>query len=215
MPVTKPLVVLSGWRATPMLAWALGREMRKRLPDRPVVPVSFMTTSSIEAAAERLIGAVEERFPSDQPGRTERVDVVGVSMGGLVARHAAAVGAGGRRLAIGTLFTLATPHRGARLAEAIALDRAARDMRPGSAFLRGLDEHEREYQLVCYARLGDRWVGATNTAPPGMDPIWVEPPRWTLSHLLVSRDRRILDDIAARLRGEAPVLGPPSPAPRD
>jgi pimeloyl-ACP methyl ester carboxylesterase len=215
MATPSPLVVLSGWRATPALSHALAREMRKRLGDRPVAPVSFMTTSSIESAADRLVRAVDERFPTDDAERTAEVDIVGVSMGGLVARLAAAVGAGGRRLRIGTLFTLSTPHRGAKLAETITLDRAARQMKPGSAFLRALDAHERDYELVCYARLGDRWVGATNTAPPGMDPIWVEPPRMTLSHLLVSRDPRILDDIAARLGGEAPLLGPPSPAPRD
>lgn len=148
-------------------------------------------------------------------------------MGGLVARLAALAPEAREpfgiptelpRLNIARLFTLATPHRGASLAGIVALDAAARDMKPGSPFLRDLDAAEpdpRLYEMVCYARLRDAWVGATNTAPPGTNPIWVPTPARNLAHLTVSRDRRILLDIARRLRGEPPLALEPSPPPRN
>jgi len=73
----------------------------------------------------------------------------------------------------------------------------------------------RPYELVCYARLGDAWVGSTNAAPEGMHPIWVEPIRFLPSHLAISADARIIDDIARRIRGEEPSLKVNGPPPRD
>jgi hypothetical protein len=147
------------------------------------------------------------------------VDVVGVSMGGLVARAAASdwvarrSAAGSRRVRIARLFTLATPHKGATLANRICPDGTARDMRPGCDFLSRLNAEPPEHELICYARLRDWWVGATNTAPPGREPMWVDAPA-LLSHQLVTHDPVIRTDVARRLRGEEP-LGRPSHPPRD
>jgi hypothetical protein len=165
------------------------------------------------------------------------VDVVAVSMGGLVARTAWAepteVGRNlGVRLNIKTLYTLGTPHRGAKIARWIHIDDAARQMIPGSDFLAtmaqaspgiGLDGEAAgadsgggeggSYTIVPYATLRDSWVGAGNSAPEGQEPIWV-PGRILLSHQLITLDRRILADLGRRLRGEAPLAGPSVP-PRD
>jgi len=115
----RPLLVLSGWRAWPLLAWSLARSLRRRLGASAdeVAWVSFATVSSFEAAVRRVVRRVEERWPGGEDGWTREVDVVGVSMGGITARAAAAgVFPGVTRLRIARLFTLATPHRGARLA---------------------------------------------------------------------------------------------------
>ena len=71
----------------------------------------------------------------------------------------------GRRLKIVRLFTLGTPHGGAKLAEVARPDAAARDMRAGSAFLTALDRSlaGASYELVCYTRLRDTWVGQPGT----------------------------------------------------
>lgn len=226
VPLARPLVVVSGWRALALLPANIIANLSPLFVSEPgrtgFVPHSFPTQTDFDAIACRMIERVQQLWPCDRPDRTVEVDAVAVSMGGLVCRNAASerMMHGRRRLRIRRLFTIGTPHRGAWLAERIAVDRAARAMKPGSAFLARLDRElaSADYEMVCYARLYDEFVGATRSAPHGRDPIWLSGPR-VLSHLTIAQDRRILADVAARLRGEAePPLsrwidtGPP---PRD
>jgi pimeloyl-ACP methyl ester carboxylesterase len=207
----RPLVVMSGWRAPRWPVAHLARRLRglAGAGAQMVLPVSFTWCWSFAVAAAKAVAAVEERWPSADAEETVEVDVIGVSMGGIVARCAAVPGsqASGpchKRLRIARLFTLASPHRGARLAERIAVDGTARDMRPGCDFLCGLDEAKREYELVCYARLNDWWVGATRAAPAGQEPIWRDA-HWLLSHQTITLDPLISTELARRLRGEEPI----------
>ena len=179
----------------------------------------------IEEAASDLVALVESAWPGEPgTGMTTEVDVIGISMGGLVSRTAARPagergvdpdGPGGRRLAIRNLYTFATPHDGARLAEAIRVDTASSQMRPGSDFLDGLNGvyADAGYTLTPYAALHDRSVGAMRAAPPGESPIWVSG-RVLLSHQRITRDRRLVADLLRRLRGEE-GYGIPSAPPRD
>lgn len=232
LALERPVVVAAGWRAWRMMPAGVVRALRELTGDRGenrFLSEAFPTAWTIQDATRELIGAVAGAWPSDDPGWTVEVDVVGVSMGGLVTRLGALpqelrartpfrIDAALPRLNVRRLFTLATPHRGSRLANRVALDSAAHSMKAGSAFLRNLDAVEaspRPYEMVCYARLRDSWVGAGNTAPLGMEPIWVPTPAWGLGHVLVSRDRRILLDIARRLRGEDPLALAGSTPPRD
>ncbi|TVQ30881.1 MAG: hypothetical protein EA376_11495 [Phycisphaeraceae bacterium] len=164
---------------------------------------------------------MEARWPSSDPEWTTEVDVVAVSMGGLVARlgatEAFAEGEEGRkRLRIRRLFTMATPHRGAALADLLALDSAASDMKRDSLLLRALDEAlpSSEYEIIPYARTRDWTVGASRAAPPDCEPIWVDGPAF-LSHATIAMDGRILIDIARRLRGEWPLAFRGSAPPMD
>lgn len=207
--LVRPVLCLSGWRAWPIMAEGVARRLSELTGAglECFGRCSFQEVGSFEGAVAKVMRTVEREWGS----RDVELDVVGVSMGGLVARAAAVGMFGGERLRVRRLFTLSTPHRGARLAGVVALDSAARDMKPGSEFLRRLDEMEREeggrgYELVCYARTRDWWVGARNAAPEGMAPIWVEPPLVTMSHLCVTMDRRILGDVASRLLGKGAVL---------
>jgi pimeloyl-ACP methyl ester carboxylesterase len=147
---------------------------------------------------------------------TVEVDVIGFSMGGLVARHAARPNSLGKRLNIRRLFTISSPHRGARLASLPTVDQRMIDMRPGSAFLADLNSHlsEADYELLAYTRLGDMIVGPENAAPPGMSPWWVANASFSLAHISAGADPRILADIARRLRNEPPfTTTPASPLP--
>lgn len=220
--VERPVLVLSGYRSPSLVAKRLAYEIRRLTGAKSemVVTLAYLDAGTIEEPARRAVSLVEKRFPSDDPEWTAEVDVVAVSMGGLVARLAAADPAlrgepGGKRLRIGTLYTLASPHRGAVLAETIRLDDATRAMRPGSEWLANLDVAfgDRAYEVVPYAVLRDGWVGAKHASPPGQEPIWA-PGRWVMSHHMVSFNRRIQADLARRLRGETP-LGLPSEPPRD
>ena len=61
---------------------------------------------------------------------------------------------------------------------------------------------------MCYAQLRDWWVGAGRAAPPGMVPIWTDTEgaaARVFSHFQINFNRRVLRDIARRLRGEEPV----------
>lgn len=203
--LTRPVVVLAGYRAWRFMPRSVVRPLA-RATRAEFLPISYALSTDIHAIARRVVERVRHRWPSPDPARSIDVDVVAVSMGGLVARVAAAIPPPGRRLNIARLFTLATPHQGAKLALRLAPDSAARAMRPGSDFLAALDRDlaSATYTLTCYARLRDTWVGATRTAPPGRRPIWTTGPA-LLSHLTITQDRRIIADIARRLRGEPPL----------
>ncbi len=207
----RPIVVLDGWRQPDFSARSLARTIRKLtgVPQDRIVSESFLTRSTLERMADDVVRRVERTWPSDDPEWTTEVDVVGFSMGGIVARTAAMPGEGDtprKRLKIRRLYTIGSPHRGANLAKRIAMDKAARDMRPGTAFLERLNAAlpEAGYELVCYTHTNDRIVGARNAAPPGREPFWVQGTLF-FSHFSTRLDRRILVDLALRLRGEPPL----------
>lgn len=222
----RPVVVLGGYHTPPLQTAGLRRRLATLTSksQEDFLGVSFVFTFDLEAAARKAVERVERRWPSEDPERTIEVDVVGVSMGGIVGRVAAAPpeepGDGEenqrKRLHINRLFTIATPHRGAKLAGAIAIDKAARDMAPGSLQLASLNRSmdSAVYEVVPYARTRDGIVGATRASPPGMAPLWRRGPL-LLSHFTVSLERAFLIDIARRLRGEWPLAFSGSMPPRD
>jgi hypothetical protein len=213
-PYERPIVVIGGIFDPGMMAPAIARELRRLGADAEVASVTFMFDGSFDACRRRTIATVERAWPSDDPSETVEVDVVAISMGGLVARHAARPPPdpeAGRRLRVRRLYTISTPHRGARMAGVPTLDERIRDMRPGSEFLAALDEPQPlDPVLVPYARLDDAIVGPENAAPPGMDPWWVPNIPLAFSHLLAAQDPRIIADIARRLRGETPYSRAPA-----
>ncbi len=215
----RPVLVLSGWRSPALVSLAMAERLAVMTSGRSedFFPLAYPLSGDIREIVRRVANETASKYPGESSERTAEVDVVAHSMGGLVAR-AGACGMiqGAPRLRIARLFTLGTPHRGAKLARAIAPDAAAKAMRPGSSFLAELDERlaDAEFELTCYAHLNDRWVGATHCAPPGMEPIWTAGTR-AFSHFSVTEDRRILADIARRLRGETPLAQGPSKPPRD
>jgi pimeloyl-ACP methyl ester carboxylesterase len=219
-PLGRPVVVVHGL-GPPVGSWWLARELRRLTRDERVVTVSYDYLGPMSASRRSVINAVEKRFPCDDPCFTREVDVVAISMGGVVARDAAAplpqgaARAGGKRLKIARLFTISSPHRGSAMAAAlpVLLGSTQRDLRAGSAYLRELERREAggpAYEIVPYARLGDRIVGERNAAPAGMTPIWLPNLLLEGAHLSAFSDPRIVADIARRLRGEPPLATEPS-----
>lgn len=212
----RPVVVLNGYRGTFLRGLNLGADLAKLTSqDRDdFLIVSYPLASDIPSVARRVVKAVNARWPSDDPERTIEVDVVGFSMGGLVGRFAAQPldrSGCGRRLNVNRLFTLATPHRGARAAM-LPLDRAVAQMTRGGTFLCALDEclADPGYEIIPYAHTNDQIVGARNAAPIGQEPIWVSGTA-AFSHFTITTDRRVLVDIARRLRGESGLARPSKP----
>jgi hypothetical protein len=209
----RPVLVLAGYHAWRLTVAHTASKIHGLVggPAENFHAIAYPFSSNIDAMARRVVAGVERIWPNSGSGerhRTTEIDVVGISMGGIVARVAANLHLenGQKRLRIARLFTLATPHRGAILAERLRPDRAARDLHPDSPFLERLNATlpTAKYDLTCYARLNDTWVGSTRAAPPGREPIWVSGIRF-LSHITISTDGRILADIARRLRAEPPL----------
>lgn len=217
VPLLRPVLLLAGWRS-PEFG---GRVLASRLSELTCGdldqfwPLAYPMRGDLKRIASMVAVKVHDRWPGEGQ-ETIPIDVVGHSMGGLVARLAALSDRHGPRLRIKRLFTLATPHQGARLATRIAPDAAARDMKPGSALLKKLDEdlETNPFELFPYAHLNDAWVGAKNTAPPGRDPFWTPGTR-VFSHFSIHEDRLIQADIARRLRGEKPIATKATPPPID
>ena len=217
--LARPLVLLAGYLDPHASVMVLRRRLGRLTGDDRILGASFVACTSFDMCRDRVIRAVDKRFPCRDPRWTTEVDVCGVSMGGLVARCAAAVSrrdASARRLRIARLFTISTPHRGAVRAEAAGVTQLQRDMRPGSAFLKRLEDSEREgaYPIYPYVRLHDRVAGAANAAPRGRAAWWVPNRPLQPPHVGAALDARILADIARRLRGEPPfTTEPPAPLP--
>lgn len=231
-PLARPVVVLNGYRGLPSLANRIARKLREMTSgDRAdLLPISYTLDTDFDRIAAEVVRRVDARWPSADPDQTVEVDVVGISMGGLVARWAALPPAQrfrgaastppgkatGKRLRIAHLFTISTPHRGAGFCDSLAPDAAARDMRRGSPFLGVLDAAlpSAPYELVCYGQLRDHLVGATRCAPEGRQPIWTSG-TFLFSHFKAGDNPLFLADIARRLRREPALLEPGPPPPCD
>jgi hypothetical protein len=228
VPLQRPVLILGGWRAPRLGALGIERLLRPLTSNRTenFLTVTYPFASSLDAAWNIACRKLQQRFGDRGPGLDSPIDVIGISMGGLVAKLASMppqdrppIGnPDAPRLRLHRLFTLATPHRGARLARLWAFDDATRLMRPGCPALDALDHPDVLPRIIPYAMLGDWWVGATRTAPPGMSPIWIAPETLAeraLSHFLINRNPAIVADVARRLRGETPLAHPGPPPPSD
>jgi len=221
-PLARPLLVLGGWLDPGFVVDRMARVFKKVTADERIVKVSFAFCSNFEKCREHVLKQVDKDLGPQFATGELPVDVVGFSMGGLVARHAAIESSGpepdARRLNIVRLFTIATPHRGARMAKLPTLNSHQIDMRHDSAFLARLDEAlpTSGYDIFPYVRLGDKMVGAVNAAPPGRTAWWAPSPPLGRPHLDAAMEPAITADIAARLRGEKPFsIEPPAPLPAD
>lgn len=225
-PLPRPVVVLNGYHGASFLIDALLANIRGATSGRDgdFLAVSYPFATTIEGAADQVTEAVNTRWPSDDPNSTVEVDVVAISMGGIVARWAAlpaeyharpspaadgAPAPPARRLRMKRLFTLATPHRGAAMAEYIRIDKAAASMCAGSDLLRTLDNSlaDADFELVCYGQKRDLTVGVTRMAPEGRGLVWTGG-TLLFSHLTIMDNTIVLADIARRLRGMAPLVEP-------
>ncbi|MBS0191370.1 MAG: hypothetical protein U0573_09925 [Phycisphaerales bacterium] len=220
-PLERPVIVFSGYRVPGMFSGQLAGRVAMltsgSLDD--VRMFAYPHAGDMEPLVNRLARKIGAEFGVDptDPGQTSAVDVIGISMGGILGRLSASRSrprsAGVPRINIRRLFTIASPHTGANLADRIHIDRAASDMRRGSAFLSRLAEWNRidDFELIPYATLNDITVGPENCAPEGAHPIWIRGTR-RFAHTTISMHPAIALDIALRLRGEKP-LGAPAPLP--
>lgn len=215
----RPLVVLGGFLdvgvGPKLYADALSRVFKGT-----IVPIAFADCRTFEQCRQRVVETLDARLGRGADGTTVEVDVIGQSMGGLVAMYSAVADPQlGARLNVRRLFTIASPLSGALRASLMppALDALplVRDMRPGSALYARLARAAIDYDLFSYVRLNDQTVGEQYAAAPGRGVWWVDNPPGDSAHLAVFSDARIALDIIRRLRGEPPIATePPAPLPK-
>ncbi|WP_199550641.1 alpha/beta fold hydrolase [Streptomyces sp. N35] len=129
-PHDRPVVLLHGFidnrSVFVLLRRTLARHGRRHLASLNYSPL----TCDIREAARLLGDHIEELCA--RTGQ-EQVDIVGHSLGGLIARHYVQCQGGDAR--VRTLVTLGTPHSGTRVAPAMNAHPIVRQMRPGSDVL--------------------------------------------------------------------------------
>lgn len=205
----RPVLVLSGYSIPGFAAEALAQDLREATGDGRVYAVTFFASTGMDASVRRVMHTVEQELGSGEDGWSPEVDVIGYSMGGVVARYAATERASERnempKLRIRRLFTLCSPHQGARMAWRFSPVPAERAMARDSAFLAYLDESLAEggYEVRAYAVDGDEIVGSMNSGVEG-EPLYVlegqSVAMW--EHMAAVGDSRFSAEFARLLRGE-------------
>lgn len=214
----RPVVIAGGWGGTNLANLPVTRELRRALGPRNVIIVTFSGAKTFEECRRRLIGGVQRAMQSTDPMTTPEVDVVGVSLGGLVAVDAAGTppnpGKDPRRLRIVNLYAISTPFRGANLAF-MPGSKFLDDMMEDSDYLKRIRAEVKaaDYNVIAYGRMGDFWVGVDNVEATGYPFYWLPNRAFEDAHHGFN-DPRIIADIARRLRGEQPfTTSPPAPLP--
>jgi hypothetical protein len=208
----RPLVIVGGMLDPGISSTFLQYRFSNWTGDDRVISVELFECLSVEECSEKIIRAVEDRFPSAVADETVPVDVIGYSLGGVASRYASLPSAH-RRLNIARLFTISSPMRGALAAERLPIMHPLqRELRPGSDVVKALNANKPAYPIYSYIRLGDYVVGAENGSLDGTLAWWVPDAPFTVPHGGAFFDPRILADIARRLRDEAPLARLPASA---
>jgi Palmitoyl protein thioesterase len=161
------------------------------------------------ARGARDLGEHIERL-CEQTGY-ERVHVVGHSLGGLMARYHVQRQGGDRR--VESLVTLGTPHQGSLLA-CVLPTRLVRQLRPGSALLRELDQPApgvRTPLTAIFSDLDQMVLPTTSGRCEHPDLATRNVLVRGVGHMSLPIHRTVLDEVAASLAG---VRGPQARGPR-
>lgn len=212
----RPLVILGGFLDFGVGPLYQAKRLSPYVRGEPI-RISFADCITFEACRHRVVNTLDRLLGEAGPKETVEVDVIGQSMGGLVAMFSAMDDPSlGKRVHIRKLFTIASPLQGASRAARIPINvmPLARDMRPGSDFYAKLATHPIDYDIASYTRLDDWAVGERFAAAAGHSVYWVDTPPFESAHVGAFADSRIILDIVRRLRDETPVtLDPPAPLP--
>jgi len=144
-----PVALLPGFLENPTTMWLLAWRLERGLgvPVRCLVPGNYF--AGIDSQAHDYVKQLENF--AQQTG-AKQVDLVGHSLGGLMARYMVESGLVPGK--VGSVITVAAPHLGSALARLVP-GRSMRQMRRGSAFL--------EEQNAKQAPQGIRVVGLSST----------------------------------------------------
>ena len=188
----RPIVVLHGYAMNRANFFPLALRLA-RAGLGPVVGFEYWTLGRTAAAARRLGWFVDE--VRAHTGAAQ-VDLIGHSMGGVVARYYLAL-AGGDGVAK-NLVTLGSPHHGTDLS-AVALGHANRELIHGSKLLGRLAgaPPPTKTRVTVIASRADALVPGARQAPvPGAETVMFD----DLGHVALLTSRRVADLVIDRLR---------------
>ncbi|MCH0563962.1 alpha/beta fold hydrolase [Streptomyces sp. MUM 2J] len=175
-PKQPPVVLLHGFidnrSVFVLLRRSLAQHGRQRIESLNYSPL----TCDIRTAADLLGRHIEEIC--ERTG-SERVDVVGHSLGGLIARYYVQRLGGDHR--VRTLVTLGTPHSGTRVAPLANAHPIVRQMRPGSPVLEELSRPA----PGCRTRFVGFWSDLDHLMDP-LDTACIDHPDLTVQNVQVS-----------------------------
>ena len=146
---------------------------------------------SLEALSLQLRHYVQTHFSAG-----DRFDLVGFSMGGLVCRYYVQVLGGSSR--VDRLVTISTPNHGTLLA-CLSRRTACKEMRPGSGFLRKLNQ---DCSILSNLNVTSFWTPLDLVIIPAESsrlPIGINKPIPVLAHPLMILQRKPLEEVANAL----------------
>lgn len=188
----RPVIVLHGYAMNRANFVVLARRLGAAGLG-PVLGFEYWSLGRTRSAALRLAEYVEEVLATT--GATE-VDLIGHSMGGVVARYYVTLLGGDGKVA--NLVTLGSPHAGTDISS-IGLGAPAKELFLNSTMLQRLEAAPRPKHTkvtVIWSRSDALVPGATNARIEGADEVLYD----DLGHLTLLTDRRVADQVIARLR---------------
>jgi pimeloyl-ACP methyl ester carboxylesterase len=127
-----PVVLVHGYAGSPAAWWPLERELRRAGFTNVHAAAYNALTTSLDDIARGLVAQCQKAMTT---AGTDRLHLIGHSLGGVVVRYA--VHRLGLARHVGTAVTVAAPHRGTHVAS-FGWGGVARELRPGSPVLEDL-----------------------------------------------------------------------------
>jgi len=193
-----PVLLVGGYVENSAVMLALGRTLRRE----GFQPVLVDLPSTLRSIAQNVAHVREAVLAVRAASGYERIGYVGHSMGGVIGRaYAIAHPDHG----LGSIVTLASPHRGTHLAR-LGLGQSARDMRLDSEFMRAHPPNERGTDVPIHTLISahDNIVSPPWSAVlgdgPGEDVLHPA----ALGHTGILYDQDVHERVVAWLRAELP-----------
>lgn len=158
----------------------------------PVYGFEYWTLGKASAAARALGEYIEDVC---RRSGSDRVDIIGHSMGGIVGRYYATLGGGAHRVA--HLITVGTPHQGTDVS-AIGIGHANKDLFLHSPLVQRLEAAgipDQTAVTAIWSRADALCPGSRHASLPGAEEIVYD----DLGHLSMLVSRRVADEIITRL----------------
>lgn len=157
---------------------------------RCIVP--SLTPKNGSKGLEYLAGQLKDIIASETDDKNSNICLVGFSMGGLISRFYLQELEGYR--VVSRFFSISSPHHGSYLAY-LSSNLAARQMRPGSDFIRSLEQStERLHGLACYSY----WTPCDLMILPATSSVWEKADNIKvdeLCHPFMVKNSQVITDI--------------------
>lgn len=153
-------------------------------------------TVCLDKLAIQVADYIEKNFPPQQP-----LDLVGLSMGGLVTRYYVQRLGGIQR--IERFITISSPHHGTQLAYLSNLPGCIQ-MRPGSPFLEALNQDIQMLNGINFTSIWTDWDFVIIPADSSQIPVGKEVKVPVFAHAFMVRDTRSIQAVASALSEPIP-----------